>query len=258
MQATRPTRPAWKRALGFVLKRGIGWRFRHFDPNRQPERWVRVAGLRLRVLPGVFNPALHFTSAFLADYLRRPVVIKSGSSVLDLGTGTGIAAIASARAGAGRVVAIDINPEAVKCAGHNIRAHQLQGQVDVRRGDLFAPVRDEQFDLIISNPPYFKGDPRTLAERAYMGGAQYEWIDRFASEAPLYLARGGSCLLVLGDAADVPAILARIRIAGWQIVEAARRDILVEVLHIFRLTWPQNPIGANTPPAQERAWQEGD
>src|SRR5215207_7772203 len=101
-------RPAWKRAAGRALKRALAWRYRHFRPGTEPERWTRVAGLRLRVLPQVFNPGQHFTSGFLAEYLARPGVVPAGGMVLDIGTGSGIAAIAAARAGAGRVVAVDL------------------------------------------------------------------------------------------------------------------------------------------------------
>ena len=83
-----------------------------------------------------------------------------------------------------------------------------------------------------------------------MGGARYEWIDRFASEAPTYLAPGGKVLLVLGDAADVSSILARVEAAGWRVVEVAHRDILVEVLHVFRLTRPQVYFHADVQPPQ--------
>src|SRR6476659_2132220 len=101
--------PEWKRTARRVLKRLIAWRYRRFQPEREPARWARVAGLRLWVGPGVFNPGLHFTSAFLARTLARPGVVPRGGAVCDLGTGSGIAAIAAARAGAGRVVATDLN-----------------------------------------------------------------------------------------------------------------------------------------------------
>ena len=228
-------RPVWKRAAGRVLKRVVGWRFRRFRPDAQPERWVRIAGVRLRVLPGVFNPALHFTSGFLATYLRGAGVVGPGSRVLDLGTGSGVAAIAAARAGAGCVLATDINPEAVMCAAGNVRRLGLQELVRVREGDLFEPVRGERFDLIVCNPPYFRGSPRNMAERAYRAGPNFEWMERLAVEAADYLAGGGSLLLVLGDAADLPGILARFEAAGWRVAEVARRDILIEVLHIFCL-----------------------
>src|SRR5947209_7911899 len=102
-------RPLWKRGVRRVLKRLLAWRYRGFRPEAQPAHWRRVGGLRLRVLPSVFDPALHFTSGFLAAYLRRPGVIRPGAQVLDLGTGSGIAAITAARAGAGAVCAVDLN-----------------------------------------------------------------------------------------------------------------------------------------------------
>lgn len=229
-------RPVWKRAAGRVLKRALAWRYRRFRPGGEPERWVRVAGLRLRVLPEVFNPAIHFTSGFLAETLRRPGLIPQGGTVLDMGTGSGIAAIAAARAGAGRVVAVDSNPAAVRCAAANVRRYGLADRIAVREGDLFAPVAGERFDRIICNPPYFRGVPRTRAEAAYYGGAQYEWLARFAAAAAAHLAPGGCALLVLGDAADVTAILAHLAAPGWRLAQVARRDIWVEVLYIVAMT----------------------
>ena len=229
-------RPVWKRAAGQVLKRALAWRYRHFQPGGEPERWTQVAGLRLRVLPQVFNPGLHFTSGFLAAFLARPGVVPPGGAVLDMGTGSGVAAIAAARAGAGRVVAVDLNPAAVTCAAENARRHGVAARVAVREGDLFAPVTGERFDLIVCNPPYFPGTPRTLAEHAYMGGPGYEWLGRFAAGARAHLAPGGRVLVVLGDATDVPAILARLTAPGWSVHEVARRASLIEVLSIFALT----------------------
>ena len=229
-------RPWWKRTAGRALKRGLAWRYRHFRPDSEPPRWARVAGLRLYVDRAVFNPGMHFTSGFLACYLARPGTMPAGGRVLDMGTGSGVGAIAAARAGAGRVVAVDINPAAVACAAGNVRRYELQNRVDVRAGDLFAPVAGERFDLILCNPPYFRGTPRTPAEAAFLGGPQYEWLDRFAAEAGAHLAPGGRILVVLGDAADVPALLARLAAPGWRISEVARRDLWMEMLYIYALT----------------------
>jgi release factor glutamine methyltransferase len=236
VSAAPPRRPWWKHAAGRALKRGLAWRYRHFRPDSEPPRWARVAGLRLHVDRAVFNPEMHFTSGFLAGYLARPGVVSPGGRVLDMGTGSGVGAIAAARAGAGRVVAVDINPAAVACAAGNVRRYGLAGRVDVRAGDLFAPVAGEQFDLILCNPPYFRGTPRTLADAAFLGGPQYEWLDRFAAKAGAHLAPGGRILVVLGDAADVPALLARLAAPGWRIAEVARRDLWMEMLYIYALT----------------------
>ncbi|HEX6606516.1 MAG TPA: methyltransferase, partial [Chloroflexia bacterium] len=129
-----------------------------------------------------------------------------------------------------------INPAAVACAAGNVRRYGLQDRVVVRAGDLFAPVADEWFDLILCNPPYFQGTPHTLADAAFLGGPQYEWLDRFAAEAGAHLAPGGRILVVLGDAADVPALLARLAAPGWRVSEVARRDLWMEMLYIYALT----------------------
>src|SRR5690349_7291755 len=139
MGRERRRRPIWRRAGGRALKRWLAWRYRRFQPGSEPARWIRVAGLRLWVAPTVFNPGIHFTSAFLAAYLSRAGVVPRGGAVLDLGTGSGIAAIAAARAGAGRVVAVDINPAAARCAAANARRYGLAERVTARQGDMFAP-----------------------------------------------------------------------------------------------------------------------
>ncbi len=237
--ATRK-RPLWKRIVAKIGKRTLAWRFRHFRPGMQPERWVKAAGMRLRVVPGVFDPSLHFTSAFLAEYVGRPDVVASTDRVLDVGTGSGIVAIAAARAGAREVVAIDLNPQAVLCAQDNVARMGFGGHVEVRESDMFAAVHREQFDLVVCNPPYFRGVPTNLAEHAYMAGANYEWLDRFSQEAKGHLSAGGRCLMVIGDAADVREIVRRLRPVGWNVAMAAKRDIVVEVIYIFVLRLPES------------------
>ena len=233
-----PAAPAHKRLARRVLKRIVAWRYRHFRLDAEPARWVRVAGWRLRIAPTVFNPGIYFTSGFLARYLARPGVVPRGGAVLDLGTGSGIMALVAARSGAGRVVATDLNPRAVRCAAANVARYGLATRVDVRAGDLFAPVAGEQFDLIVCNPPYFPGTPHTVAERALLAGPAYEWLDRFAAGVAAHVAPGGRVLLVLGDAADLAAVLPHLAAPGAQLTQVARRDIWIEVLYLYILTWP--------------------
>lgn len=69
--------------------------------------------------------------------------------VLDVGTGTGILAMASALFGAGQILAVDNDPEAVAVAGDNVLANHLQSRVTVSGIDL-AGIK-EGFDLVIAN-----------------------------------------------------------------------------------------------------------
>jgi len=77
---------------------------------------------------------------------------KLSGSFLDVGTGPGTLALVAARRGASRVVATDISERAVALARFNAAFNELT--VDVRAGDLLAPIAAERFDWVISQPPY--------------------------------------------------------------------------------------------------------
>src|SRR5438270_5279365 len=132
------------------------WRFRLFQRHRHRRLVLeRVGEIRLLVLPDVFNPTLFHTSEALVRFLDG-MQLSPGMSVLDMGTGTGIVAIAAAHRGA-RVVAVDSSPEAVRCARINVLLNRVEGSVDVRGGDLFDPVMEERFELVFFNPPFYAG-----------------------------------------------------------------------------------------------------
>ena len=79
--------------------------------------------------------------------VRRPV-----DSALDLGSGTGVQALLASRH-ATRVVAVDLNPAACRFTAFNARLNRVDN-VEVRQGSYFEPIGDEQFDLLVSNPPF--------------------------------------------------------------------------------------------------------
>ena len=111
-------------------------------------------------LPGVFKP--RSDSRMLADQIRRERLV-AGARVLDVCTGSGVLAIAAARAGASRVTAVDVSWRAVIAAWLNARLNGVR--LRVRRGDLLEPVRGERFDLIVSNPPYIPSEGDALPRR---------------------------------------------------------------------------------------------
>ena len=74
------------------------------------------------------------------------------STALDLGTGAGIQAFLTA-GHADHVIGTDTNRRALNFAAFNTRLNQIK-VVEWRKGSLYEPVADEQFDLIVSNPPY--------------------------------------------------------------------------------------------------------
>ncbi len=83
--------------------------------------------------------------------------ISRGSYVLDLGCGYGPIGIAMAKVYNCKVIMTDINKRAIKLAKENVIRNRVQGLVEVRRGNLYEPVKGEKFDTILTNPPLAAG-----------------------------------------------------------------------------------------------------
>jgi release factor glutamine methyltransferase len=214
-------------AARFVLR----WRYLLFQRGRY-DRLVleRVAGVPILVLPQVFNPKLLRTGEFLARTLDTRT-IPPGAAVLDLGAGSGIGAIFAAR-WAGRVVAVDINPEAVRCTRINALLHRLDDRIAVRQGDLFAPVADERFDVVLFNPPYYRGVPRDALDHAWRSP---DVIERFAACLRDHLTPGGSALVVLSTDGEAAAFLRACAAAGFVAEIVAAHDFSNEIITVYRL-----------------------
>lgn len=217
------TRAMWRRLLR--------WRFRLVQQGRYNRLALdRVDGYPIVLLPGVFHPRLFRTGEFLARCLDE-TLIPPGSTVLDMGTGSGVGALSAARL-ARRVVAVDINPAAVRCARINVLLNALEGRVEVRQGDLFEPVAGERFDVVLFNPPFFPGEPRDDLERAFWST---DVAARFAAGLPAHLAPGGSALVLLSSDGDEDSFLDAFRLNGMCTGIAARRAFATETLTVYRV-----------------------
>jgi ribosomal protein L3 glutamine methyltransferase len=133
-------------------------------------------------------------------------------NVLDLCTGSGcLAVLASRNFPNARVDAVDISKDALDVAARNIADYGLEDRVTLHRGDLFKPLGQRRYDLIISNPPYV--DARGMAELprecraepqlAFDGGADgLEVIRRILGEARQHLTPQGGLLCEIGRGRD--------------------------------------------------------
>lgn len=189
----------------------------------------QLDGIQLVVLPEVFNPAVFRTSPVLIDAVSSHV--RPGMRVLDLGTGTGVAAIAAAASGA-HVTAVDINPEAVRCARINVLLNHVETLVDVCDGDLFAPVGGIRFDVVVCNPPFFTGRPNSARDAAWRSE---DFIERFCAGLDDALDGAGFALVVFSNHADERRLLGALDAAGWRAAVDRRRDLRGEVVTVYRV-----------------------
>ena len=118
---------------------------------------VEFLGEKFIVYPNVFW-------LLSASPLIKGFTVKPSDSVLDVGTGTGLIAIFAAKKGAGRVLAIDINPAAVRNAQLNAKLHSLEEIIEVRESDLWEKVGEERFDVITANLPFREKTARDMLE----------------------------------------------------------------------------------------------
>ena len=230
--ATPTTEPGPARRL---LRKAIHFFSYHLILTRRRTTATEVAGLRFTVPPTVFHPRCFLTSPFFAGFIGT--LDLTGLRVADVGTGSGILAIAAARAGAAHALAIDVNPSAVAAATDNAHANGFAGRITTLCSNLFENVSpDARFDVIFSSPPSFAGEPRDVADRAWHAGANYRDIAPLFGEARRRLARGGRMYVLLSSDSDLALFGELFARAGFRARLAARRSILIESFLIYALT----------------------
>src|SRR5882757_3124514 len=122
----------------------------HLILARRDTRVTRAAGFRLIVRPTVFHPRYFISSERFAEFIGS--LDLRGKHVVDVGTGSGILALAAARAGAENVTATDINPNAALTAAENAHANGVGDRVNAVCTNLLAAFAPRPlFDVILSS-----------------------------------------------------------------------------------------------------------
>src|SRR5579862_7657236 len=217
-----------------LLGKALALSYRLTGKDRYDDfRMERVHGALFVVIPSVFNPKTPRSGEFLAAQLD-PRLVPPDAEVLDMGTGSGVCAIFAARH-ARRVVAVDINPEAVRCASINAQINELDHRLEVRQGDLFEPVAGERFDLVLFNPPFLRGVPRDHRDRAWRST---DVPERFAADLPGHLETGGTALVVLSTFGGSQCFVDAFHRHGLEVSVVDERCFINERVTILRIAAP--------------------
>jgi HemK-related putative methylase len=142
-------------------------------------------------MTGVYRPAED--SMLLLKHAKAMV----SDSVLDMGTGSGVLAIALAsEPEVNRIVAVDIDPDAIEYTRRSAEESGVSGTIEFRVGDLFEGMNDEKFDWILFNPPYLPSEG-PADEASWSGGEEGGGvIRRFLMKAADHLKPGSAVIMV--------------------------------------------------------------
>lgn len=205
--------PRWRRARRLPEERWRDSWKRYFRPRRVGRHllvspsWAayraRVGDTVIEIDPGMaFGTGQHPTTTMCLRALEER--LRTGDEVLDVGTGSGILAVAAAKLGASRVLALDIDPQAVKAARENAAANGVGDVVDVCEGTLPESAAGGRFDVIVAN----------------ISGLT---IERLAAAFDSALKDGGA-LIVSGFLDDAVAGLRRVLAEAGLSVESVEAD----------------------------------
>jgi ribosomal protein L11 methyltransferase len=161
--------------------------------------------------PGMaFGTGYHPTTYTCLEALE--LLLRSGMEVLDLGTGSGILTIAAVKLGAAHVVALDIDPEAVRAARQNLRRCGIAHQVSLAEGTVpHRLVGPGRFDLAVANI-----SARVVPERA-------PYILPALKPGALFIASG-----IMGG--QQPQVCDALREAGFSVSQVLARDEWVSLV----------------------------
>jgi release factor glutamine methyltransferase len=128
--------------------------------NREPLQYivkdVEFFGLKFHLNKNVLIPRPE--TEILVEKIIEENKIVSGLKILDIGTGSGIIAVCLAKFLTQPVItAIDISEDALKTAGENAINNFVDDKICFKKSDITSDLMDEQFDIVVSNPPYISG-----------------------------------------------------------------------------------------------------
>jgi ribosomal protein L3 glutamine methyltransferase len=190
--------------------------------TRKPSAYLTgrsyIQGIRFIVDERVIVPRSFIGEILFSEYAGEDESLYlpdrfSVENVVDICTGSGcLAILAAGLFPSAEVDAVDLSADALEVARLNLAEHELEDRITLHQGDLFAPLKNKKYDLIITNPPYVDHDEmavlpeeyRTEPAMALDGGPDgLDIVRRILAEAPKHLNPGGGMICEIGTGREI-------------------------------------------------------
>ena len=179
-----------------LFYRGIKW---YYGKPRQ----IKMRGIHLKLYPTVFHPNLYLsTDVFLSYLLTQEIEYEN---ILELGAGSGLISLHLAKYRKSKMVASDINPQAVDGLCENAKNNKVN--IRVIQSDLFEHIPNLNYKFILINPPYTAKNPKSIDEQAFFCGEKLEYFKQLFQESKYWIQQGPKILMILSEIAPINDIL---------------------------------------------------
>jgi release factor glutamine methyltransferase len=151
--------------------------------------------------------------------LAENLIINAGEKVLEIGTGSGIIAMYASKM-TDNIVATDINFNAVELAEKNFLSNGIEN-IQVILGNLFEPVKNQKFDVILFNAPYLPTERSEVLDDnlnyAFDGGLNgRKVIDKFLNQLKNHLNHGGKVQLIQSSLSNIEETISKLKDLGFK------------------------------------------
>tara|TARA_R110002074_G_scaffold228259_2_gene399993 strand:- start:202352 stop:203272 length:921 start_codon:yes stop_codon:yes gene_type:complete len=212
------------------------------------EAWF--AGMPFYVNEHVLVPRSPFAE-LIGDQFSPWVSVEKTQRILDMCTGSGCIGIACAMAFPHAVVElVDVSEPALLVADKNIEKHHLKGRVSAIKSNLFADLRGEKYDLIVSNPPYVGHEELAILPDEFYkepqigldgGVTGLDLVDKILLQASEHLNDGGVLYVEVGNTDEalqqcyptIPFLWQEFDYGGYGVFMITK-DQLLEYKHLFQ------------------------